>query len=259
MSFPSCKQPGWAASEICHGEWEEEEGEPASAYSVPGPCLLCIPSRGSPGLNRIGGSGCLSRWGNGHWGALNSCLPMRWCGGWACRMPFLLGLRQVTGFGAVGAARSGGGCGWLLLFLFPHRQGNDFPKRNCTNSPSPPVAFDRGVWWCETLFISSERAQLRARHRNSAVVVALAAGWLFVSCSSAGFIWLGFRVLSTVLNVELCLHYLKTCQTWNPLLVQAIFWSLNCVLLFFKDTFMYIISDKGHQTENGNVPWLPVW
>lgn len=58
MSFPSCKHPGWAASEICHGEWEEEEGEPASACSVPGPCLLSIPSRGSPGLNRIGGAGC---------------------------------------------------------------------------------------------------------------------------------------------------------------------------------------------------------
>uniref|UniRef100_A0A8B9NHR2 WW domain binding protein 1 like n=1 Tax=Accipiter nisus TaxID=211598 RepID=A0A8B9NHR2_9AVES len=58
MSFPSCKHPGWAASEICHGEWEEEEGEPVSVCSVPGPCLLCIPSRGSPGLNRIGGAGC---------------------------------------------------------------------------------------------------------------------------------------------------------------------------------------------------------
>lgn len=50
--------PGWAASEICHGEWEEEEGEPASARRAPGPCLLCIPGRGSPGLNRIGGAGC---------------------------------------------------------------------------------------------------------------------------------------------------------------------------------------------------------
>lgn len=28
MSFPSCKHPGSAVSEICHGEWEEEEGEP---------------------------------------------------------------------------------------------------------------------------------------------------------------------------------------------------------------------------------------
>ncbi|XP_030344387.1 WW domain binding protein 1-like isoform X2 [Strigops habroptila] len=58
MSFPSCKHPGWAASEICHGEWEEEEGEPASACSVPGPCLLSIPNRGSPGLNRIEERGC---------------------------------------------------------------------------------------------------------------------------------------------------------------------------------------------------------
>lgn len=44
MSFPSCKHSGWAASEICHREWEEEEGEPVSACSVPGPCLLSIPS-----------------------------------------------------------------------------------------------------------------------------------------------------------------------------------------------------------------------
>lgn len=43
MSFPSCEHPGWAASEICHREWEEEEGEPASSCSVPGPCLLSIP------------------------------------------------------------------------------------------------------------------------------------------------------------------------------------------------------------------------
>lgn len=40
MSFPSCKHPGWATSEICHRGWEEEKGEPASACSVPGPCLL---------------------------------------------------------------------------------------------------------------------------------------------------------------------------------------------------------------------------
>uniref|UniRef100_A0A8B9PI94 WW domain binding protein 1 like n=2 Tax=Apteryx TaxID=8821 RepID=A0A8B9PI94_APTOW len=65
MSFPSCKQPGSSASEICHGGWEqeeeEEEGEPASAGRGPGPCLLCVRSRGSPRLNRIAGARCPRR------------------------------------------------------------------------------------------------------------------------------------------------------------------------------------------------------
>lgn len=128
--------------------------------------------------------------------------------------------------------RCGGSCSlrwrmWLIAFIFirPPPPRKWFPKTEPYKQPFPT----RGVWsrsvvvW-ETLFISKERAQLRARHGNSPVVVGFAAGWLFVSCSSAGFIWFGFRVLSAVLNMELCLRYLKTCQTWNPFLVQAIFW-----------------------------------
>lgn len=53
-----------------------------------------------------------------------------------------------------------------------------------------------------------------------------------MSCSCAVFVWLGFRVLSTVLKMDLRLHCLKTCQTFNCFVVQGLFCVLNCG--FFK-------------------------
>lgn len=53
-----------------------------------------------------------------------------------------------------------------------------------------------------------------------------------MSCSCAVFVWLGFRVLSTVLKMDLRLHCLKTCQTFNCFVVQGLFCMLNCG--FFK-------------------------
>lgn len=76
-----------------------------------------------------------------------------------------------------------------------------------------------------------------------------------MSCSCAGFVWLGFRVLSTVLSMELCLHCLKRCQT-------SCAGSILSVKLWFKKKkkerdfiyiSIYLISDEGHQMENGNV------
>lgn len=161
---------------------------------------------------------------------------MCWRGGWACRMPFLLGLRQVTN-----RLKCGGSCllrMWLITFIFisPTSEDtiSDFPKTELYNQHFPT----RGVWAKstvvrETLFISKEGAKLRARDRNFLlVVVGFAAGRLFVSCSCVVFIWLGFRVLSTVLKMELRLHFLKTCPTLNCFLVRALFCMWNSV--FFK-------------------------
>lgn len=205
---------------------------------------------------------------------------MCWRGGWACRMPFLLGLRQVTN-----RLKCGGSCllrwrMWLITFIFisPTSEGmiSDFPKTELYNQHFPT----RGVWAKstvvrETLFISEEGAKLWARDRNFLVVVrGFAAGKLFVSCSCAVFIWLGFRVLSTVLKMELCLHFLKHTQLWTVFLYRHYFVCKTVDFLKRKKkrktrknpqkiprksiyicVCLCLISNKSHQMENGNMLW----
>lgn len=87
-----------------------------------------------------------------------------------------------------------------LLFYPPPRIRKRFsvvPEQNPTHGTSPAVAFDWGVRLCEgCALVSEEGVKLPFGERNSCFGrggVGLPAGFLFVLCSCAGFVWLVFR------------------------------------------------------------------